>query len=70
MWRRGLEKTTHSNGPSEVIRLTVMMCIRYHLSLRQVEGLLCERDIDICNGAMRFCWNPFGPMLAVKISIR
>ena len=66
----GLEKTTHSNSPSEVIRLTVMMCIRYHLSLRQVEGLLFERDIDICNGATRFCWNPFGPMLAVKISIR
>ena len=50
----GLEKTTHSNSPSEVIRLTVMMYIRYPLSLRQVEDLLFERGIDICNKAVRF----------------
>ena len=49
-----LEKTTHSNSPSEVIRLTVMMYIRYPLSLRQVEDLLFERGIDICNEAVRF----------------
>ena len=28
------------NSSSEVIRLAVMMCIRYPLSLRQVEDLL------------------------------
>ena len=66
----GLEKTTHSNSPPEVIRLTVMMYVRYPLSLRQVEDLLSERGIDICNEAVRFCWNRFGPMLAVKISVR
>ena len=66
----GLEKTTHSNSPSEVIRLTVMMYIRYPLSLRQVEDLLFERGIDICNKAVRFCWDPFGPMIAVKISVK
>ena len=44
--------------------------IRYPLSLRQVEDLLFERGIDICNEAVRFCWNPFGSMLAVKISVR
>ena len=66
----GLEKTTHSNSPSEVIRLTAMIYIRYPLSLRQVEDLLLERGIDICNEAVRFCWNPFGSMLAVKISVR
>ncbi len=36
------------NSSSEVIRLTVMMYIRYPLSLRQVEDLLFERGIDIC----------------------
>jgi hypothetical protein len=31
----------------EVIRLVVMMCVRYPLSLRDVEDLLTERGIDI-----------------------
>ena len=35
------------NSSPEVIRLTVMMYIRYPLSLRQVEDLLFERGIDI-----------------------
>ena len=34
----------------EVIRLAVVMYIRYPLSLRQVEDLLFERGIDICHG--------------------
>ncbi len=38
----------------EVIRLTVMMYIRYPLSLRQVEDLLFERGIDICHETIRF----------------
>ena len=33
----------------EVIRLAVMMYIRFPLSLRQVEDLLHERGIDICH---------------------
>ena len=33
------------NSSPEVIRLTVMMVIRYPLSLRQVEDLLFERSI-------------------------
>ena len=33
------------NSSPEVIRLTVMMYIRYPLSLRQVEDLLFERSI-------------------------
>ena len=31
------------NSSPEVIRLAVMMYIRYPLSLRQVEDLLCQR---------------------------
>ena len=34
----------------EVIRLVVMMYVRYPLSLRNVEDLLFERGIDICWG--------------------
>ncbi len=41
------------NSSPEVILLTVMMYIRYPLSLRQVEDLLFERGIDICHMADR-----------------
>jgi len=34
-----------------------MLYIRYPLSLRQVEGLLFERGIDICHETVRFWWN-------------
>jgi hypothetical protein len=36
------------NSSTEVIRLAVMMYVRYPLSLRNVEDLLSERGIDIC----------------------
>ncbi len=42
------------NSSPEVIRLAVMMYIRYPLSLRQVEDLLFERGIDICHETVRF----------------
>ena len=44
------------NSSPEVIRLTVMMYVRYPLSLRQVEDLLFERGIDICHETVRFWW--------------
>jgi putative transposase len=53
-----------------VIRLTVMMYIRYSLSLRQVEDMLFERDIGICHETVRFWWNRFGPLFAAKIRKR
>ena len=58
------------NSSPEVIRLTVMMYIRYPLSLRQVEDLLHERGIDICHETVRFWWNRFGPMFAAEIRKR
>jgi len=42
------------NSPPEIIRLTVMMYVRYPLSLRQIEDLLFKRGIDICHEAVRF----------------
>ncbi len=54
----------------EVIRLVVMMYVRYPLSLRNVEDLLFERGIDICHETVRLWWNRFGPMFAREIRRR
>ena len=51
----------------EVIRLVVMMYVRFPLSLRNVEDLLAERGIDICHETVRLWWNRFGPMFAAEI---
>ncbi len=58
------------NSSPEVIRLAVMMYIRYPLSLRQVEDLLFERGIDICHETVRYWWNRFAPMFAAEIRKR
>ncbi len=58
------------NSSPEIIRLAVMMYIRYPLSLRQVEDLLSERGIDICHETVRFWWNRFGPLFAAEIRKR
>ena len=54
----------------EIIRLAVMMYIRFPLSLRNVEDLLHERGIDICHETVRFWWHRFGPMFASEIRKR
>jgi putative transposase len=51
----------------EIIRLAVMMYVRYPLSLRNVEDLLHERGIDISHETVRFWWNRFGPLFAAEI---
>ena len=55
------------NSSPEVIRLVVMMYVRYPLSLRNVEDLLFERGIDICHETVRHWWNRFGPLFAADI---
>src|ERR1700712_340240 len=57
----------HFNSSPEVIRLVVMMYVRFPLSLRNVEDLLLERGIDICHETVRCWWNRFGPMFAREI---
>ena len=52
---------------SEIIRLAVMLHVRFPLSLRNVEDLLHERGIDISHETVRFWWNRFGPMFAAEI---
>ena len=51
----------------EIIRLAVMMYVRYPLSLRQVEDLLHERGIDVSYETVRAWWNRFGPVFATEI---
>ena len=51
----------------EIIRLAVMMYIRFPLSLRNVEDLLHERGIDISHETVRFWWNRFSPLMAAEI---
>ena len=55
------------NSSPEVIRLVVMMYVKYFLSLRNVEDLLFERGIDICHETVRYWWNRFGPVFAGDI---
>ncbi|PKB13372.1 putative transposase [Novosphingobium kunmingense] len=55
------------NSSPEVIRLVVLMYVRFPLSLRNVEDLLFERGIDICHETVRFWWNRFGPLFAADI---
>src|ERR1700712_6051994 len=55
------------NSSPEVIRLVVMMYVKYPLSLRNVEDLLHERGIDVCYETVRHWWNRFGPMFAAEI---
>ncbi|WP_373237540.1 transposase [Cohaesibacter celericrescens] len=51
----------------EIIRLAVMLYVRFPLSLRNVEDLLHERGIDVSYETIRFWWNRFGPIFASEI---
>ena len=51
----------------EIIRLAVMLYIRFPLSLRNVEDLLHERGIEISHETVRYWWNRFGPIFAAEI---
>lgn len=51
----------------EIIRLLVMMYVRYPLSLRNVEDLLHDRGIDITRETVRFWRNRFRTIFAAEI---
>lgn len=53
-----------------IIRLAVMLYIRFPLSLRNVEDLLHERGIEISHETVRYWWNRFGPIFAAEIRRR
>ena len=54
----------------EIIRLAVMLYVRFPLSLRNVEDLLHERGVEISHETVRFWWHRFGPMFASEIRQR
>ena len=58
------------NSSPEVIRSTVMLYVRFPLSLRQVEDLLHERGIDVSYETVRYWWNRFGPLFSWEIRKR
>ena len=51
------------NSSPDVIRLVVMMYVRFPLSLRNVEDLLFERGIDLPYETVRFWWTGSGHCL-------
>lgn len=46
----------------EIIRMVVMLYVRYPLSLRNVEDLLFERGYDFCHETVRLWWNCLSPL--------
>ena len=54
----------------DIIRLAVMLYVRFPLSLRNVEDLLHERGVDISHETVRYWWHRFGPMFASEIRKR
>ena len=54
----------------EIIRLAVMLYVRFPLSLRNVEDLLHERGVDVSHETVRYWWHRFGPMFASEIRKR
>jgi len=51
----------------EIIRLAMMLYIRFPLSLRNVEGLLHQRSIDVSHESLRFWRIRFGLLFASQI---
>jgi putative transposase len=60
----------HFKTSPEIIRLGVLMYVRFPLSLRNVEALLYERGIDICHESFRTWVDRFGTYFAHKIRKR
>ena len=68
--RRGMTKygpVRYFKTSPEVVRLPVMMYVRFPLYLWKVEDLLHERGIDISHETARYWWNRFGPMFTAEI---
>ena len=58
------------NTSPEIIRLAVMLYVRFPLSFRNVEDLLHERGVDINHETVRSWWHRFGPIFASEIRKR
>jgi putative transposase len=56
----------HFKSSPQIIRLAVMLYVRFPLSRRNVADLLHERGIDDSHEAIRFWWDRFGPIFAPR----
>lgn len=65
--RKAANPFRYFHSSPEVVRLVVMLYVRFPLSLRNVEDLLFERGIDVCHETVRLWWNRFGPLFAADI---
>ena len=54
----------------EIIRQTVMPCLWFPTSVRNVEYLLDECGVDVSDETIRFCWHKFGPVFVSEIRRR
>ena len=64
---KALSPFRYFHSSPEIIRMVVMLYVRFPLSLRNVEDLLFEHGIDLCHETVRLWWNRFGPMFAGEI---
>jgi putative transposase len=55
----------HYHSSPEIIRLAVMMYVRFPFSFRNVEDLLHKHGIDISHETLRYWWNRFGLMFSI-----
>ncbi len=60
----------YSRTSPKIIRLALMLYVRFPLSLRNVEDLLHERGIDVSHEMVRYWWLRFGLMFASEIRRR
>lgn len=58
----------HFNTSPEVIRLAVMLYVRFPLLLRNVENLLHARGIEVSHEMVRFLWRELGPTFAAEVN--
>jgi putative transposase len=67
LWIKNPNPFRYFKTSPEIIRLAVMMYVRFPPSLRNVEDLLHERSVDICHVTVSYWWNRFGPLFAREI---
>jgi putative transposase len=53
-----------------IIRMVVMLYVRYPLSLRNVEDLLFERGYDFCHETVRLWWNKAAALAFMKKALK
>jgi transposase-like protein len=56
--------------PPEIIQQAIWLCLRFALSLRDVEELLAERGVTVSYETVRRWVNHFGPMIAANLRKR